>query len=224
MRGISIIRERGDAREPFIELHALRIVWTVRWCPMRWLIPAIGLIFTCAAAEEAAVAEQKQPVTDNKLLQRNLIKPWISEGFIEYAGVYTALKGDEPGIAKLVLTPFVDLNGNEMISVCRISAPDLMAEPVYTLLGSLACDTKTGAIRGFSINNRWKLITYKDPNTGGDVFGVDADGLIYADWSHPPGTIKPGPALKQAGEPPSSATPIPSSAPLPKTGESMEKQ
>jgi len=91
-------------------------------------------MLACAAAEETAVVEQKQPVTDNKALQRNLIKPWATEGFIEYAGVYTALKGDEPGIAKLVLTPFIDLNGNEMISVCRISAPDLMAEPVYTLL------------------------------------------------------------------------------------------
>ena len=194
---------------------------------MRWVAPAIGLMLACAAAEETAVVEQKQPVTDNKSLQRNLIKPWATEGFIEYAGVYTALKGDEPGIAKLVLTPFIDLNGNEMISVCRISAPDLMAEPVYTLLGSLACDTKTGAVRGFSVNNRWKLITYKDPNTGGVVVGVDADGLIYADWSHPPGTIKPGPALKQAGEPPPASTPIPSSVPIPKTGltgEPMEKQ
>jgi hypothetical protein len=185
---------------------------------MRWLVPVLALTLGLGGAQESEVepaVEPKQPVTDNKQLPRNVIKPWAAAGFIEYAGVYTALKGEEPGIARMVLTPFIDLNGNEMISVCRISAPDLMAEPVYTVLGSLACDTKTGAVRGFSVNNRWKMVTYKDPNTGGAVFGIDADGLIYADWAHPPGTTKPGPPIKQAGEPPPSATPIPSSVPTP---------
>jgi hypothetical protein len=179
---------------------------------MRGWIPVIALLMGLAVAAETPKPEEKQPVTDNKQLPRNLVKPWIAEGFIEYAGVYTALKGEEPGSARLVLTPYVGLAGEEMLSVCRIATPDLMAEPVYTLLGSLACDPKTGAVRGFSVGSRWRMVTYHDPNTGAAVFGIDADGLIYADWSHPTGAAKPVSAPAGEGEPPPSATPIPPAA------------
>gem|GEM_PF-4305555 len=179
---------------------------------MRGLLPVMALLVGLAVAEDAAKPEEKQPVTDNKQLPRNLVKPWVAEGFIEYAGVYTALKGEDPGNARLVFSPFVGLGGDEMVSVCRIATPDLMAEPVYTLLGSLVCDPKTGSVRGFSIGSRWRMITYKDPNTGAAVFGVDADGLIYADWSHQTGAPKPSAQPPAEGEPPPSATPIPAPA------------
>lgn len=161
-----------------------------------------------AAEDKPAEPEVKQPVSDNKLLPRAIVKPWKAESFIEYGGVYTALKSGEPGSARLVFTPFVALGGGEQVSVCRISIPDLMGEPVYTVLGSLTCDPKTGVVTGAPLRKDWRMVTYKDPNTGTLVYGVDADGLVYADWSHPPGS-KPVETKEQAEAPPPTATPIP---------------
>lgn len=180
---------------------------------MRWYLPVVGLVIGMAMAEDKLPAEEKQPVSDNKQLPRHLIKLWTAESFIEYSGVYTALKGDDAGNSRLVFTPFVSIGGDELISVFRITIPDLMAEPIYTMLGSVACEPKTGVVKGFGTSNKWRMVTYADPNTGGAVYGVEVDGLIYADWNHAIPGAKPVPAVKtpqQSGQPPPGATPIPS--------------
>jgi len=196
---------------------------------MRWFFPVVVMVAGAFAAEEkpvAAAPEVKQPVSDNKQLPRHLVKPWVAEGFVEYGGVFTALKGDEPGSSRLVFTPFVSIGGDEMISVLRVSIPDLMAEPIYTMLGSVACDPKTGAVKGFGTSSKWRMVSYTDPNTGNPVYGVEVDGLIYADWNHAIPGAKPVPPVKtpqQAGAPPPSATPIPESPSDPKKAVATEK-
>ncbi|BCU79079.1 hypothetical protein [Luteolibacter sp. LG18] len=180
---------------------------------MRWIFPVVVLAAGAFAAEDKPAApEPKQPVTDNKQLPRHLVKPWVAAGFVEYAGVYTALKGDDPGNSRLVFTPFVSIGGDEMLSVLRVSIPDLMAEPIYTMLGSVACDPKTGNVKGFGTSNKWRMVTYADPNTSNPVYGVEVDGLIYADWNHAIPGAKPVAPVKtpqQSGAPPPGATPIP---------------
>jgi len=172
--------------------------------PMRWFLPVV-MIGWAAAADVKAPEEPKQPVSDSKLISRSILKPWVVEDLVEYSGSYTALKGDGAGTSRMVLTSFVTIGGDEMISMLRLTTPDLMAEPVYTVLGSVACDPKTGEVK--STSAKCRMITYTDPNTNRAVFGVEVDGVVYADWSHTPNS-PPVKALQPPDAPPGSATPI----------------
>ena len=130
----------------------------------------------------ATLWAEGESITSQDELSNNIIKPWQTEHWAKYAGVYEALEVEGNTSAKIVITSFAGAEDAKLISACLILVPDVFAEPSYQIHGGITPNEKTGELDGYSIN-KWKMIRYNDPYTKKDVFGISLDGKIFVDRS-----------------------------------------
>jgi hypothetical protein len=129
-----------------------------------------------------SLSAERMPVRDQQKLPKEILEPWKTDHWFKYAGIYEALGVEGNASARIVLTPFTGGEDLKYLSACMIVVPDLVAEPIYKIYGSIEADVVSGKLDSASIDD-WKMIRYFDPVTRDTVFGISIDGRIYVDRS-----------------------------------------
>lgn len=129
-----------------------------------------------------SLSAERMPVTSQQQLPKEILESWKTENWFQYSGVYEALGVEGNSSARIVLTPFTGVKDSKFLSACMIVVPDLVAEPIYKIYGSIEADVESGKLNSAAIDD-WKMIRYTDPVTRDNVFGISIDGRIYVDRS-----------------------------------------
>lgn len=129
-----------------------------------------------------SLSAERNPVTRQEQLPKDILEPWMTEHWSHYSGIYEALEVEGNASGRIVLTAFAGVKEVKLVSACMIVVSDLFAEPFYKIYGSIEADEESGKLKAYSIEN-WKMIRYTDPITKEPVFGISIDGRIYVDRS-----------------------------------------